>query len=63
MDRVDANGDRKISREELLATLPSWVSKDPAEVKKANETFDAIDTNKNGFIDIDEFFERNKALA
>ena len=58
---VDADGDRKISREELLATLPRWASKEPAEVKKANEAFDEIDTDKTGFLDIDELltFWRN----
>ena len=54
LDQVDTSGDNKISRKEFLTLLPSWASKNTTEVKKANETFDEIDTKKNGFLDIDE---------
>ena len=54
--RIDANDDRRISREEFISAkqmIERWVG----PIKNPDATFKEIDTNKGGFILFDEFCE------
>jgi len=52
-EAFDRNGDGKISREELMKVLQ--ISGEPLTSREADELMEAIDTNKDNVIDMDEF--------
>lgn len=53
---VDLNGDGKITKSELLASLRDYVNEPVEKLEKdVEEIFKNIDYNHNGFIDLEEF--------